>query len=60
MHVFKSHVIHNAVNFVKGQACPKELHDDMAKKGLIEALPEAVKPVEPPKAAEAPKAEAKK
>lgn len=47
--VFKSNVHHDKSKFVKGQACPKELHEVMIKKGLVEALPEAVQPVEPTK-----------
>ena len=50
-HVFKSPVIHGIKDkrhsFVKGQACPDELLSEMQAKGLVEALPEPVKPVEP-------------
>lgn len=50
MHVFKSNIIHGhgnkkSVSFMKGEECPKELHAEMEKKGLIEPLPEPVRPV---------------
>lgn len=47
-YVFKSNVLHDKTSFKKGQECPKDLFDEMHKKGLVEALPEPA-PVEPAK-----------
>lgn len=49
IHIFKSRVLHDKKEFVKGQECPESMHKEMLAKGLIEPLPEAVKPVEPEK-----------
>jgi hypothetical protein len=54
-YVFKGHVFHNGVEFVKGQECPKEIQPEMNQQGLVVALEEP-KFVEPP----APKSEPKK
>ena len=46
--VFKGNTHHDKVEYVKGQLCPDELLHLMQGKKLVEALPEAVKPVAAP------------
>lgn len=46
-HVFNRNVQHNRRDFVKGNKCPSEIHDDMLAKGFIEPVTEAIKPTEP-------------
>lgn len=48
-HIFTGNVHHNKDQFVKGQEVPASLLKEMQEKGLAVPLPEAVKPVEPPK-----------
>lgn len=47
VYIFKGRILHNNKEFVKGQACPDDMLAEMNSKGLVELLPEPVKPVEP-------------
>ena len=46
-HVFKGSTHHNGKHYGKGEACPEKLLPELKAKGLVEPLPEPVKPVQP-------------